>query len=173
MIAMLILAVGLSAITILLIGAMGSNNKNNKDMAATLLAQMVMEQISSQHVYSNTTINVTDCAGNTWTISTAPGAVGTGNGATLKADGTIDFTTDYTALQDNNYAMRYVDCSSSGGLETTYEVRWNVMSASTNTTTRMITTGARVLSSDVTKLGGLMFAYPVTLRGVGAPSAGQ
>jgi hypothetical protein len=69
--------------------------------------------------------------------------------------------------------MRYVDCSSSGGLETTYEVRWNVMSASTNTTTRMITTGARVLSSDVTKLGGLMFAYPVTLRGVGAPSAGQ
>ncbi len=76
MIAMLVLAIGLGATTIMLTGAMASDNKSTKDMTATLLAQMVMEQISAQHVYANTTINITDCAGNSWTISTATGDVG-------------------------------------------------------------------------------------------------
>jgi prepilin-type N-terminal cleavage/methylation domain-containing protein len=173
MIAMLVLAIGLGGITILLAGAMTSDNKNSKDMTATLLAQMVMEQISAQHVYINSAITIPDCAGTNWTIATAPGAVGTGNGATLKSDGTIDFTQSYSTLFANNYAMQYVDCSSAGGLQTTYEVRWNVMYVSTNTSTRMITTGARVMPSDATKLGGRMFAFPITLQGIGAPSAGQ
>ena len=170
---MLVLAIGLGAVTIMLTGAMASDNKNSRDMSATLVAQMVMEQISAQHVYSGATINITDCAGNTWTIATAPGAVGTGNGATLKSDGSVDFTQSYSTLFDDNYAMQYVDCSSAGGTQVTYEVRWNVMNVSTNTSTRMITVASRILASDVTKLGGMMFAFPVTLRGIGAPSAGQ
>lgn len=173
MIAMLVLATGLSAVTIMLAGAMASNNKNSRDMSATLLSQMVMEQISSQHVYSNATINITDCAGNSWTIATAPGAVGTGNGATLNSDGSIDFTQSYSTLLASNYAMQYVDCSTSGGQQTAYEVRWNVMNVSTNTSTRFITVGARTAISNVNQLGGKFFAYPVTLRGIGAPSAGQ
>jgi Tfp pilus assembly protein PilV len=40
MIAMVVLAIGLGAITILLTGAMASNNKSSRDMTATLLAQM-------------------------------------------------------------------------------------------------------------------------------------
>jgi type IV pilus modification protein PilV len=173
MISMLVLAIGLGALTVLFAGAMTSNNRSSRDMTATLLAQMVMEQISAQHVYSNQTINVTDCAANSWTIATATGPAGTGNGATLLSDGTIDWTQAYSTLLTSNYAMQYVDCSTAGGTQTTYEVRWNVMSVSNNTTSRLITTGARVLPSNTAKLGGAVFALPVTLRGVGAPSAGQ
>jgi type IV pilus modification protein PilV len=173
MIAMVVLAVGLGATTIMLTGAMASNNKSSRDMTATLLAQMVMEQISAQHVYSDATITVTDCAGNSWTIATNPGAAGTGNGANLNSNGTIDFTQAYSTLLASNYAMQYVDCSASGGTQTTYEVRWNVMNVSTNTSSRLITTAARVLPSNTSLLGGPIFAFPVTLRGIGAPSAGQ
>jgi Tfp pilus assembly protein PilV len=174
MISMVVLAIGLGAITILLTGAMASNNKSSRDMTATLLAQMVMEQISAQHVYSSyTTINVTDCAGNSLTIATTPGVAGTGNGANLNSNGTIDFTQSYSTLSASNYAMQYVDCSVSGGTQTTYEIRWNIMAVSTNTTSRLITTGARVLPSSTSLLGGPIFALPVTLRGIGAPVAGQ
>jgi type II secretory pathway pseudopilin PulG len=173
MISMLVLSIGLGAVTVMLTGAMASDNKNSRDMTATLLAQMVMEQISAQHVYITTPITIPDCAGTNWNIATAPGAVGTGSGATLKSDGTIDFTQSYSTLFANGYAMQYVDCSSAGGSQTTYEVRWNVMNVSTNTSTRMITVAARVMPSNANQMGGRMFAFPVTLRGIGAPSAGQ
>jgi len=171
MIAMVVLAIGLGGITILLTGSIASNNKNNHDTTATLLAQMVLEQISAQHVYSVTPITITDCAGTAHTIETDPGAVGTGSGANLKADGTIDFTQAYGGITAG-YAMRYVDCSTAGGIQTTYEVRWNVMSVSTNTTSRMITAAARPASSNVSQFGGVFFALPVNLRSIGAPAAG-
>lgn len=171
MIAMLVLAIGLGGITTLLTGTIASNNKNNKDTTATLLAQMVIAQISAVHVYSTQLVNITDCANKPHSFDSTPGAVGTGTGATLKADGTIDFTQAYTAVPVN-YRMRYVDCSTAGGVPITYDVRWNVMSVSTNTSTRMITAAARPLASDVTKFGGLYFAIPVNLRGIGGPSAG-
>lgn len=172
MIAMLVLAIGLGGVTTLLTGAIASNNKNNRDTTATLLAQMVVAQIGAVHVYSTQLVNIKDCANNPWSFDPTPGAVGTGDGATLKADGTIDFTQAYSAVPAN-YKMKYVDCSTAGGLPSTYDVRWNVMSVSANTTTRMITAAARPLASDVTKFGGLYFAIPVTLRGIGGPSAGQ
>jgi hypothetical protein len=133
---------------------------------------MVMEQISAQHVYATGTINITDCTNTTKTIATDPGAVGTGNGATLKADGTIDFTQDPTNLIANFYAMNYVDCSTAGGLPTNYDVRWNVMNVSTNTTTRLITVAARPGASNVNQFGGVFFAIPTNLRGIGGPAAG-
>jgi Tfp pilus assembly protein PilV len=172
MIAMVVLAIGLGGITILLTTAMASDNKNSRDTTATLLAQMVIEQISAQHVYSDATIDVTDCAGNISTIATAPGAVGTGAGANLTANGTIDFTQTYAGIPAN-YAMQYVDCSAAGGIPTTYEVRWNVMSVSTNTTSRLITAASRPEASNVKQFGGVYFALPVNLRSIGAPSAGQ
>ena len=48
MIAMVVLAVGLGALTILFTTAMYSNTKSNKDTTATMLAQTVMEQIDAQ-----------------------------------------------------------------------------------------------------------------------------
>jgi prepilin-type N-terminal cleavage/methylation domain-containing protein len=172
MIAMAVLATGLAGVTILLSGAIASNNRNNRDTTATLLAQMVVDQISAQHVYSDATINITDCAGNSWTVATDPGAVGTGAGATLKADGTIDFTQAIGNVPAN-YSMTYVDCSAAGGIQTTYDVRWNVMNVSTNTSSRLITSAARPMASNANQLGGVFFALPVNLRGIGAPSAGQ
>lgn len=173
MIAMLVLAIGLGGIMTLLATAIASDNRNNRDTTATLLAQMVTEQISAQHVYTNTPINIIDCAQNPWTIATAPGAVGTGNGATLTASGTINFTQASAGLIASGYAMSYVDCSAAGGVQTTYDVRWNVMSVSTNTSSRMITAAARPLSSNAKGLGGLFFAIPVNLRSIGAPGAKQ
>ena len=173
MVAMLVLAIGLAGVTTLLVTAIASNHRSSTDTTATLLAQMVVEQISAEQVYSSQTITVTDCSGNPSDINPTPGPVGTGNGATLKADGTIDFTQDPANLIANNYAMQYVDCSAAGGIPTTYDVRWNVMSVSANTTSRMITAAARPIASDANKLGGLYFAIPVNLRSVGAPGAMQ
>ena len=167
MIAMLVLAVGLGGITILLTGSIASNNRSSKDSTATMLAQMVVEQISAQHVYSSATITVTDCAGTAWSVATAPGASPNGAGATLSASGVIDQTQLYANIT-TNYAMKYVDCAN-GGPKMTYDVRWNVMSVSTNTTTRLITASARLLNSPAGQLGNQFFALPVNLRGIGGP----
>jgi type IV pilus modification protein PilV len=173
MIAILVIAIGIGGTTILLSSTISSDNKNNTDTTATLLAQMVMEQISAQAINCTQQIQVTDCAGNVWNVSTDPGATGTGDGANLKSNGTIDFTQAQAALVTNGYAMNYVDCSTSGGIQVTYDVRWNVMSVSGNTTSRLITTAARPVASNVNQLGGAFFAIPVTLRGIGGASADQ
>jgi prepilin-type N-terminal cleavage/methylation domain-containing protein len=172
MIALAVLATGLGGITIQLTGAIATNNKNSRDTTATLLAQMVIEQISGQHVYTVGNITITDCGGTGHAINTTPGAQPAGSGATLKADGTIDFTQSSATLLANDYAMVYVDCSAAGGIQTTYDVRWNVMSVSTNTSSRMITAAARPIASNVNQFGGLYFAIPVNLRSIGAPAAG-
>ncbi|MBZ5642087.1 MAG: hypothetical protein LAO19_04955 [Acidobacteriia bacterium] len=173
MIAMFILAVGLGGIANVLVVAMASNNKNSKDTSATLLAQMVIEQISAQHPNSTAAITVTDCQGNAWTIATAGGASPNGAGATLVTSsyssgyGGINQTQAYSAITAN-YAMKYVDCGGAGntGIPTTYDVRWNVMTINTNYT-RMVTASARPLNAN--RLGGLNFAMPVTLRAVTGP----
>jgi len=74
MIAMAILAVGLGGLVNVLVIAMETDNRNSKDTSSTLLAQMVIEQISAQHPNSTAAISITDCAGNAWTISTTPGS---------------------------------------------------------------------------------------------------
>jgi type IV pilus modification protein PilV len=170
MIAMLVLAIGLGAVTTLLTVAIASNDRNSRDTTGTLLAQMVIEQISAQNVYSDHNVGTTDCAGTVHQFSTTPGAVGTGAGATLKADGTIDFTQPVAALIASGYAMQYVDCSAAGGVTATYDVRWNVMAVSTNTSTRMITAAARSAGN---QLGGFHFVVPVNLRGIGGPTIGE
>src|SRR4029077_9080789 len=80
MIALSILAIGMGALTNLLVVAMATDNKNSKDTSATLLAQMVIEQISAQHPNSNAAISITDCTGTTWSISTIGGASPSGTG---------------------------------------------------------------------------------------------
>jgi prepilin-type N-terminal cleavage/methylation domain-containing protein len=173
MIAMVILAVGLGALTNLLVIAVATDNRNSKDTSATLLSQMVIEQISAQHPNSNSSISVTDCAGNTWTIATAGGASPNGTGAALVTSSTtsgyggIDQTQALSAIPAN-YAMQYVDCGGVGntGVPVTYDVRWNVMTVDANYT-RLVTASARILGAS--QLGGQMFALPVTLRAVVGP----
>lgn len=172
MMAMLVLAIGFGGVTTLLVTAMASNNRASRDTTSTLLAQKVIEEISSQNVNVFTAVKVTDCSGTQLTFATAAGATGTGTGAKLKSDGTIDFTQSFAAIP-SGYAMHYVDCSSAGGLATVYDVRWNVMSISSNTTARLVTAAARPTSSNVNQLGGFYYAYPVTLRGIGGPNIGE
>jgi type IV pilus modification protein PilV len=173
MIAMLVLAIGLGAVTTLLLTAIASNNRSNRDTTANLLAQKVIEEISAQNVYSDTDVTVSDCAGNQWTFATTPGlAANGGAGATLNPNGTINFAQAYGTIPQG-YAMQYVACSNQGGVQTTYEVRWNVMYVSSNTSSRLITAAARPVASNVNGLGGLYFALPVNLRGIGGPNIGE
>lgn len=173
LIAMTILAVGLGGIVNLLVVALETDNRNSKDTSATLLAQMVVEQISAQHPNSNAAISITDCAGNAWSISTTPAASPSGAGATLVTSSTaagyggIDPTQAYSTITAG-YAMKFVDCGGVGntGLPTTYDVRWNVMTVDANYT-RLITASARPLNAY--SLGGVRFALPVNLRMVAGP----
>ena len=74
MIAMLVLAIGLGGLTSLLSLAIASNNRNSKDTSASLLAQMVIEQITAQHPNSTAAISVTDCAGTVFNVASTGGA---------------------------------------------------------------------------------------------------
>jgi prepilin-type N-terminal cleavage/methylation domain-containing protein len=173
MVAMSILAVGLGALVNVLVISLETDNRNSKDTSSTLLAQMVIEQISAQHPNLPNTISVTDCAGTVQTIATAGGASPNGAGATLITNsasagyGGIDQTQAFSNITQY-YAMKYVDCGGTGntGAPTTYDVRWNVMTVDANYT-RLITATARPLNANA--LGGFQFALPVNLRLVAGP----
>jgi Tfp pilus assembly protein PilV len=169
MIAMLVLAIGLGALTTLIAACMTTDNRNSKDTSATLLAQKVVEELTAQNTNAaNTSVILTDCAGNSWTIPSTQGAAApSGQGAALATSassiyyGGIDFTQSIGAVPAG-FSMQYVDCSPNGR-QTTYDVRWNVMSITANST-RLITASARQLGSNS---DGLHYAIPVTLRAVG------
>lgn len=173
MMALLILAIGLGALINVLVVAVATDNKNSKDTSSTLLAQMVIEQISAQHPNSNAAISVTDCAGNTWTISTTGGSSPGGAGANLVTSSTssgyggIDQTQSVSNVP-SGYAMQYVDCGGVGntGVPVTYDVRWNVMTVDASYT-RLVTASAKPLNASA--LGGITFALPVNLRAVTGP----
>ncbi|HKW26030.1 MAG TPA: prepilin-type N-terminal cleavage/methylation domain-containing protein [Terriglobales bacterium] len=164
MIAMAVLAVGMTAVTALFHSAILTNNRAKSDTSATMLAQTVLEKIAAQPATQNATISVTDCGGTptTWTIATA-GAAAPGNGATVDANsGAIDFTQAYANVPAN-YKMLFAGCGA-GGRQTTFDVRWNVLTVSANT--RLITVAARPLAAT----GGnrpTQFAPPITLRTIG------
>jgi prepilin-type N-terminal cleavage/methylation domain-containing protein len=172
MIALLVLAIGLGAINVLLVTAIRTNNRNNRDTTATLLAQKVIEQIASVNPASPNNVTITDCAGNTWTVSTVSGAAPSGAGATLVTSvsspyyGGIDQTQSYSSIPAG-YAMQYVDCSTAGGIPATYDVRWNIVTLRPGYT-RLITAAARLSSVSANQLGGPLFAIPVNLRTIGA-----
>jgi Tfp pilus assembly protein PilV len=168
MIAMLVLATGLGALTTLIAACMITDNRNSKDTSATLLAQKVIEELSAQNTNSSNAVTLSDCAGNTWTIPSTQGtAAPSGQGAALATSaaspyyGGIDFTQSIGAVPAG-FSMQYVDCSLNGA-QTTYDVRWNVMSVTANST-RLITASARQRGSIN---DGLHYAIPVTLRAVG------
>ena len=170
MVAMFVLAVGMGAVLVLFMNATVSNNKNLRDTSSTLLAQMILEQISSQHPNSTAGIIVTDCTGAQWTVASAGGAAPDGQGANLDQNpasatyGGIDQTQAYNAIAAN-YAMQYTDCATNGQ-QSVYEIRWNVITITANST-RLITVSARQANSPSNQLGGAKFAMPVTVRAIG------
>jgi prepilin-type N-terminal cleavage/methylation domain-containing protein len=174
MVAMAVLAIGLGALAPLFMSVSLSNNKNSRNATATMLAQLVLDQISSQSPNSTATIFVTDCVGNVWAVATTGGAAPLGVGANLDTTSTdysyggIDPTQAYSAVPpatatNPGYAMQYVDCGAAG-TQSIYDVRWNVINI--DTYTRLITVSARQLSP-ANQLGGRVYSLPVTLRGIG------
>ena len=171
MIAMLILAVGLAALEGLFLNCIATNNRNGRDTTATLLAQKVIEELSAQNVNATVPVTLTDCVGNAWVIPAtggAPGPVGQGaaliNNPANPSYGGIDFTQPLAGVPAG-FSMQYVDCGPNG-TQATYDVRWNVMTVTANST-RLITASARRLRNANVQGGGLYFALPVTLRSIG------
>ena len=167
MIAIVVLAIGMGGLIPVLVSSMYTNSRAGNDTTSTMLAEHVLEQISAQPANSANTLTITDCAGTAWTIATSGAAVASGNGGTyggnganVTSNGYIDWTQTYANVPAN-YAMQYVSCGA-GGRQTTYDVRWDIMTMSTYS--RMVVISAHPYN---TQIGGLRFMYPRHLRTIG------
>jgi type II secretory pathway pseudopilin PulG len=168
MIAIVVLAIGMTGVLPLLVSAMYTNNRSGNDTSSTMAAEHVLEQIAAEAANSSTSLTITDCAGTSWNINTAGAASGGGNsgsyggnGATLTSTGNVDWTQAYSGVP-SGYAMKYVACGA-GGQQMIYDVRWNVVTLSN--TARMIFASARPSGSPT--VGGLRFVLPAQLRTIG------
>jgi Tfp pilus assembly protein PilV len=173
MIACVVLMVGMLGIAVLFSTAATATSHTKLDTGGTMVAKMVMEQLSAQDPNSTAVVQLTDCNNTTWNMTTTPGASPSGAGAPL--DATASSITyggiDFTQAAVSGYSMNYQDCgNSANGQATTYDVRWNVMTVSAIggiTYTRMITVAARQKGNSNR---GSYFAIPVTLRTVAGPT---
>src|SRR4051794_38484182 len=66
LIAMMVLAVGMSGVMTMVVAALASNGRNRTDTTATLVSQMVIEQMANvpANKVPAPTFNITDFAGN-------------------------------------------------------------------------------------------------------------
>lgn len=159
MIALVVLVVGLLALTGLLATAIYSNHRNKVDSTATMLAQAVIEHMNAA-MSSSTVTHLKDCMNNTQEISvTADG------GARLLADGSgIDFS---EANPPDDYSMLFTVCSTDPATgqqtPTVYDIRWHVQTITGNGT-YMITAGALAAGTPAPNRDIKMFAFPSNLR---------
>jgi len=167
LISMVVLAVGLGGMMILLASAMYTNNRAGQDTTSTMVAEHILEQISAQAANDIANLTITDCAGTASNIATqgatkgAGSGINGGNGAALTSGGIVDWTQNHLAIP-NGYAIDYVACGN-GSRQTTYDIRWNVITMSTYA--RMIIISARPQASAT--VGGLRYVMPVNLRTIG------
>ena len=158
MIAGAVLIVGMLAIMVLLGLAAGNNGRSKVDSTATMLSQAVVEQVSAVlagggpgSITDNSNCNGT---GNAWIINDTSAGPPNGWGARL-VGGKIDFS---QGNPPNGSHMDYVDCA--GGIQQTYDVRWNVQTMSSNKTF-LVTVGARPKNNLPTQFS---FSLPVNMR---------
>ena len=155
--ASVILVIGSLGMILLIVSSIATNNRNKLDSTQTMLANSILEQITSTVIGVGTS-SLRDCAGTTWTIDTSPG------GADLTASSRIDFT---QTSPPADYHMNYVvntPCTSTGARQGIYDVRWHVDivgAPSTPTNTYMLTVGAKMQNHGE---GNLLFSLPVNFR---------
>ena len=154
MIAGVVMVVGFLGLMILITTAIATNNRNKMDTNATLVAQMVFEEIRSD-IATGASPTLTDCGGTTWTIGVGSNTIGSTTGATLSGA-----NIDFTAATVTNYSMLYKVCTANGG-QATYDVRWNVQTLTSGASLITVGSKSRGASSDLK-----YFALPVTLRGI-------
>ena len=170
LIAMTVLTIGVGGLLPLLLASITLDKKAAGDTTAVMVAEVVLEQMSSQSSTSAALPNpMQDCATppNSWTVSEVDAKVGAGsggayggNGAQLTNQGTIDWTQAYAAIPAG-YAMRYVACSTTNDTPVTYEVRWDVISTSSSDNTKMIVISSRPQISQAWALG---YIAPINMR---------
>ena len=170
LIAMTVLTIGVGGLLPLLLASITLDKKAAGDTTAVMVAEVVLEQMSSQSSTSGALPNpMQDCATppNSWNVSEADAIVGAGsggayggNGAQLTNQGTIDWTQAYAAIPAG-YAMRYVACSTTNDTPVTYEVRWDVISTSSSDSTKMIVISARPQIAQAWALG---YVAPINMR---------
>jgi Tfp pilus assembly protein PilV len=159
MIAMVVLIVGLVGAMTLPMVSISGNSRNRRDSTGTILAEMVIDKISSIPVgAANTSVTITDCAGNLLTINSAGGPSGAGANVST---GSIDFT-ESSNLIPSGYSMLYTVCGSSTATRSIYDVRWNVQTITANKT-NFVTVAARVTTWNGNPQ---LFSIPVSLRTV-------
>ena len=156
MIAAIVLAFGLLAITALFATAIGNNGRSRVDSTASMLSQSVIEQITAVLARGGPSA-ITDCAPTptTWPIDTNVG------GAALSGSG-IDFNETNPPA---GYQMDFTVCNGGGeaGTLAVYDVRWNIAQVSTvsGSSTYLVTVAARPKGMSV---GRFTFQLPVTFR---------
>jgi Tfp pilus assembly protein PilV len=124
MIAILVLSVGLIGSVVLASVAMNGDVRSRKDSTSAAVAEMVIGQISATPVGGSvSSVTVTDCAGNSNSVSTS--GTTTGAGANLTSRGGVDYSQSFSSVT-SGYAMMYTVCGVNSGAAATYDVRWNV-----------------------------------------------
>ena len=135
MIAMAVLAVGLLGGIVVIAMSTANNGKSKLQTTATTLAESTMERILAiPQSAAATQTNLTDCAGNTFTIETAPG------GSPLILGGAFSGSVDYSQPAVANYSMPYVMCSTGTGM--VYDIRWRIDPGPTPST-QLVTVSAK------------------------------
>jgi prepilin-type N-terminal cleavage/methylation domain-containing protein len=154
MISMSVLAVGLLGGIVVIAIATANNGRSKLHSTAVTMAESTMEKITAipqSAVGAAAQTKLTDCAGNTFTIETAQG------GSALIDTGAFAGSVDFSKPPMDNYAMRYVMCST--GTSVGYDVRWRVDAGPTRST-QLVTVSAKPLFA----AGAAQFTLPFTLH---------
>jgi prepilin-type N-terminal cleavage/methylation domain-containing protein len=157
MIAMGVLAVGLLGGILVITAATANNGRSRLRTTAVTLAESTMEKIVASPAKATgaaAQTQMTDCAGNTFTIETAPGG-----SLPLINGGAFAGSVNYSLAPVPNYSMRYVMCSAGGGV--TYDIRWAIEAGSTPSTQR-VTVSAKPLVGN--GAAAAQFTLPSTLH---------
>jgi len=175
MIAMAVLAIGMTGAMGMLLAGIQSDVRNKNDTAAVVLDQEILEQFAAYQNYpaAGGFITINDCSTGA-TQQHEAGAAGLaaplGNGATLYTAATAPFPANvgdinWTAAAPAfatsgtvGYAMKYQTCNGD-----TYEVRWNVMMVDAESNIAELTVSSRQTASAGNHVPTL-FSLPTTLR---------
>jgi len=160
MIAMAVLAVGLLGGIVVIAMSAANNGKSKLNTTAVTLAESTMETILAipeKATGTATQTQLTDCAGNTFTIETAQTAAGVGTA--LIANGAFAGSVDYSQPPVPNYSMQYVMCSTGAGL--VYDIRWRIDQGPTPST-QLVTVSAKPGAGN--QAVAAQFTLPFTLH---------
>jgi prepilin-type N-terminal cleavage/methylation domain-containing protein len=175
MIAMVVLAIGMTGAIGMILAGIQSDSRNKNDTAAVVLDQEILEQFAAYQNYPKAggLIVINDCSTGA-TQQHQAGAAGAaaplGNGATLYTNATapfpanvgdIDWTQPAPAFATAGavgYAMNYQTCNGD-----TYEVRWNVMFVDNESNIAQLTVSSRQISAAGNRVP-MLFAVPTTIR---------